>query len=62
MPEVDPARAGYRDVSGGGGPDNEPFVADVRPMCWIDPQVIDEARVAMERQENPWGPLCPTGH
>ena len=31
-------------------------------MCWIDPQVIDEARVAMERQENPWGPLCPTGH
>ncbi|MFG2801407.1 DUF6098 family protein [Streptomyces pseudovenezuelae] len=58
MPEVDPARAGYRDVSGG----NEPVVADERPMCWIDPQVIDEARGAVERQENPWGPLCRTSH
>ncbi|WP_020117935.1 DUF6098 family protein [Streptomyces canus] len=45
----------------GRGPDNEPLVADVRPMCWIDPQVIEQARVAVERQENPWGPLRRTG-
>ncbi|MFJ6388384.1 DUF6098 family protein [Streptomyces sp. NPDC091972] len=45
----------------GRGPDNEPLVADVRPMCWIDPQVIDEARTAVERLENPWGPLRRTG-
>ncbi|MFF1302055.1 DUF6098 family protein [Streptomyces sp. NPDC058307] len=46
----------------GRGPDNEPLVADVRPMCWIDLQVIDEARAAVDRQENPWGPLRRTGH
>ncbi|MCD7445662.1 DUF6098 family protein [Streptomyces lincolnensis] len=39
------------------GPDNEPLVEDVRPMRWIDPGVIDEARAAVERQENSWGPL-----
>ncbi|MFJ5998781.1 DUF6098 family protein [Streptomyces sp. NPDC092370] len=39
------------------GPDNEPLVADVRPMCWIDQQVIDEAKGEVARQENPWGPL-----
>lgn len=41
----------------GRGPDNEPLVEDVRPMSWIDPGVIDEARAAVERQENSWGPL-----
>lgn len=45
----------------GRGPDNEPLVADVRPLCWIDPQVIEEARTAVARQENPWGPLRRTG-
>ncbi|MGW0420743.1 DUF6098 family protein [Streptomyces sp. NPDC003015] len=45
----------------GRGPDNEPLVADVRPMCWIDDQVIDEARSAVDGQENPWGPLRRTG-
>ncbi|MFI6441300.1 DUF6098 family protein [Streptomyces sp. NPDC050759] len=45
----------------GRGPDNEPLVTDVRPMCWIDPQVIDEARTEVERQENSWGPLRRTG-
>jgi hypothetical protein len=45
----------------GRGPDNEPLVGDVRSMCWIDPPVIDEARAAVERQENAWGPLRRTG-
>ncbi|MEV3973121.1 DUF6098 family protein [Streptomyces sp. NPDC050698] len=39
------------------GPDNEPLVVDVRPMCWIDQQVIDEAKAEVARQGNPWGPL-----
>ncbi|GAB2727265.1 DUF6098 family protein [Streptomyces bullii] len=39
------------------GPDNEPLVTDARPMCWIDRQVIEEARTEVDRQENPWGPL-----
>jgi hypothetical protein len=30
-------------------------------MCWIDPQVIDEAQAEVARQENPWGPLRRTG-
>ena len=45
----------------GRGPDNEPLVADVRPMCWIDPVVIAEARDAVEGQETAWGPLRRTG-
>jgi hypothetical protein len=45
----------------GRGPDNEPLVADVRPICWIDPRTIDEARAVVERQESPWGPLRRTG-
>ncbi|MFE0810420.1 DUF6098 family protein [Streptomyces sp. NPDC058794] len=45
----------------GRGPDNEPLVADARPLCWIDPGVIDEARAEVERQEHPWGPLRRTG-
>lgn len=43
------------------GPDNEPLVADARPMCWIDQQVIDEAKAEVARQENPWGPLRRSG-
>ncbi|MEU6919335.1 DUF6098 family protein [Streptomyces olindensis] len=39
------------------GPDNEPLVTDVRPMCRLDPQVIDEAKAEVGRQENPWGTL-----
>ncbi|MFJ5733022.1 DUF6098 family protein [Streptomyces paradoxus] len=39
------------------GPDNEPLVTDVQPMCRIDQQVIDEAKAEVARQENPWGPL-----
>jgi hypothetical protein len=45
----------------GRGPDNEPLVVDVRPMCWIEAGVIDEARAEVARQENPWGPLRRTG-
>jgi hypothetical protein len=46
----------------GRGPDNEPLVADARPMCWIEPGVIDEARAEVARQGNPSGPLRRTGH
>ncbi|CAM5286048.1 DUF6098 family protein [Streptomyces aurantiogriseus] len=45
----------------GRGPDNEPLVADVRPLCWIDPGVIEEARAEVARQEAAWGPLRRTG-
>ncbi|MET7273819.1 MULTISPECIES: DUF6098 family protein [Streptomyces] len=45
----------------GRGPDNEPLVADARPVCWIAPRVIEEARSEVERQERPWGPLRRTG-
>jgi hypothetical protein len=39
------------------GPDNEPLVTDVRPLGWIDLQVIDEAKAEVARQEKPWGTL-----
>ncbi|MEW2610064.1 DUF6098 family protein [Streptomyces sp. NPDC047880] len=39
------------------GPDNEPLVTDVRPLCRLDQRVIDEARAEVARQANPWGPL-----
>ncbi|MBC7272365.1 MAG: hypothetical protein H5T76_27285 [Streptomyces sp.] len=41
----------------GRGPDNEPLVVDVRPLCRLEPQVIEEARDEVARQENDWGPL-----
>ncbi|MFI2436058.1 DUF6098 family protein [Streptomyces sp. NPDC018693] len=41
----------------GRGPDNEPLVADVRPLCWIERDVIEEARAEVTRQEREWGPL-----
>ncbi|MFF7976370.1 DUF6098 family protein [Streptomyces sp. NPDC007905] len=41
----------------GRGPDNEPLVVDVEPMCWIADEVIDEARAEVARQEREWGPL-----
>ncbi|WP_455713771.1 DUF6098 family protein [Streptomyces rochei] len=45
----------------GRGPDNEPLVTDARPLCWIAPDVIEEAREEVERQERPWGPLRRAG-
>ncbi|MEV5885870.1 DUF6098 family protein [Streptomyces sp. NPDC052020] len=45
----------------GRGPDNEPLVTDVRPLCWIGSGVIEEARDEVDRQERPWGPLRRTG-
>ncbi|MEU3842500.1 DUF6098 family protein [Streptomyces sp. NPDC028635] len=45
----------------GRGPDNEPLVVEVQPMCWIDPAVIDEARTEVDRQRRDWGPLDRTG-
>ncbi|WP_432138084.1 DUF6098 family protein [Streptomyces sp. bgisy154] len=41
----------------GRGPDNEPLVTDVRPLCWIDRRVIEEARAEVARQESALGPL-----
>lgn len=41
----------------GRGPDNEPLVEDVRPLCRLTDEVIDEARAEVARQENEWGPL-----
>ncbi|MFI6039457.1 DUF6098 family protein [Streptomyces sp. NPDC051315] len=45
----------------GRGPDNEPLVTDVRPLCWIDQGVIEEARAEVARQEARWGPLRRSG-
>lgn len=41
----------------GRGPDNEPLVADVEPLCWIADEVIDAARDEVSRQEREWGTL-----
>ncbi|ALO91803.1 DUF6098 family protein [Streptomyces olivaceoviridis] len=41
----------------GRGPDNEPLVADVEPLCWIADEVIDAARDEVARQEREWGTL-----
>jgi hypothetical protein len=41
----------------GRGPDNEPLVADVEPLCWIADEVIEEARQEVARQERAWGTL-----
>nr|BFD86454.1 hypothetical protein StreXyl84_58550 [Streptomyces sp. Xyl84] len=45
----------------GRGPDNEPLVVDVRPLCWIDAEVIDAARAEVSRQEARWGTLRRSG-
>jgi len=41
----------------GRGPDNEPLVEDVRPLCHLADEVIDEARAEVARQEHEWGTL-----
>ncbi|MEU9923019.1 DUF6098 family protein [Streptomyces griseoluteus] len=41
----------------GRGPDNEPLLADVEPVGWIADDVIDAARIMVERQEREWGTL-----
>ncbi|MFF8999971.1 DUF6098 family protein [Streptomyces achromogenes] len=41
----------------GRGPDNEPLVADVEPLCWIAENVIEAARDEVTRQEREWGTL-----
>lgn len=43
------------------GPDNEPLVVDVEPMCWIDSDMIEEARGEVTRQEAQWGTLRRSG-
>ncbi len=46
-----------RGREAGRGPDNEPLVTDVSPLCRIADDVIEEAHAEVARQENPWGPL-----
>jgi hypothetical protein len=41
----------------GRGPDNEPLLAEVEPLCWIGDEVIEEARAEVTRQEREWGTL-----
>ncbi|GGW40765.1 hypothetical protein GCM10010503_16100 [Streptomyces lucensis JCM 4490] len=41
----------------GRGPDNEPLVADVEPLCWIADDVIAGVRAEMDRRERQWGTL-----
>lgn len=41
----------------GRGPDNEPLVIDVQPVCWVHAQVIDEARSVIANLDEDWGPL-----
>ncbi|MGW2490957.1 DUF6098 family protein [Streptomyces sp. NPDC001606] len=45
----------------GRGPDNEPLVADVEPVCWIADRVIHAARAEVARQERHWGTLRRSG-
>jgi hypothetical protein len=45
----------------GRGPDNEPLVTEVEPLCWIADEVIDAARAEMARQEREWGTLRRSG-
>ncbi|MFF8811672.1 DUF6098 family protein [Streptomyces pactum] len=39
------------------GPDNEPLLAEVAPVAWIDAGVIDEAQEEVCGQRGAWGPL-----
>ncbi|MGZ0202978.1 DUF6098 family protein [Streptomyces sp. RM1] len=39
------------------GPDNEPLVTEVEPLCWIADEVIEAARAEVSRQEREWGTL-----
>ncbi|MEU6773638.1 DUF6098 family protein [Streptomyces sp. NPDC046759] len=41
----------------GRGPDNEPLVTEVEPLCWIAHQAIDAAEAEVARQEQEWGTL-----
>lgn len=50
-----------RGRESGRGPDNEPLVVDVEPVCWIDSGVIEEARAAVKRQEAEWGTMRRSG-
>jgi hypothetical protein len=45
----------------GRGPDNEPLVVDAEPLCWIDSEVIEQARTEVTRQEARWGTLRRSG-
>lgn len=41
----------------GRGPDNEPLVVDVAPVCWIDLSVVEEAEALIANLDHRWGPL-----
>ncbi|NJQ00351.1 DUF6098 family protein [Streptomyces zingiberis] len=44
-------------IERGRGPDNEPLVAQVRPVAWIGAGVIAEAEGEVARQRGAWGPM-----
>jgi hypothetical protein len=46
-----------KGAEAGRGPDNEPLVADVEPLCWLDDGVIEAARTEVARHREEWGPL-----
>ncbi|MFE5208095.1 DUF6098 family protein [Streptomyces sp. NPDC056600] len=41
----------------GRGPDNEPLVVDVSPLCWLGDEVIEAARTEVARHREEWGSL-----
>lgn len=45
----------------GRGPDNEPLVADARPVGWVPDEVVDEAVRLVESSSEDWGPLARSG-
>ncbi|WP_176218357.1 DUF6098 family protein [Saccharomonospora piscinae] len=34
------------------GPDNEPLLVDIRPVAWLDPELLDEARARYTERLN----------
>jgi hypothetical protein len=41
----------------GRGPDNEPIVTDVRPVCWVADEVVADAIAEIDHLNGDWGPL-----
>lgn len=54
-PDVRPWVLTAREVAR--GPDNEPLVAGVGPLAWVEEHIIAEACEEMARQRGDWGPM-----
>ncbi|NYV74243.1 DUF6098 family protein [Streptomyces sp. UH6] len=46
-----------KGTEAGRGPDNEPLVVDVEPLCWVGDEVIEASRAEVARHREEWGPL-----